>query len=101
MQKYICKECGEVFTDPCVKYESKVGLTTLHCPWCDSERVEFAGECQCCGTPIDPEEEYCIKCDDGLYKIMEKAVEEVMTLSNKDSEESKAILNEYISEVWG
>lgn len=97
---YFCRDCGEFFEDPKMKYDKDFEAVMAFCPWCDSYRVEEAGKCECCGKSCDPEEDYCKTCGDGLYKVMDEAVNKVMDLSDEDYVDSRIILANYIEEVW-
>ena len=79
---YICKDCGEVFEKAVVVREDPspqgVSLTAGEyeyetCPYCDSDNIDGAEECVCCGEYHDADEGIiCEECKDGIKEELEE-----------------------------
>ena len=76
---YRCGWCGRFFDEPTIVKDDPsadgVALasgcyTELHCPFCDSETVEEAGECVSCGEPVAYGQTLCEDCLDDLKSYM-------------------------------
>lgn len=91
---YFCDDCGEIIEYPDKVFEdpSPVGVSlasgyyvTYICPYCGSESVIDAGECEICKEPCDPNERFCPECSelaDGVVEIAKQYTERLF--KNKD-----------------
>lgn len=78
---YVCKDCGEVFEEPVVVYDdpSPQGVSLPRgayefrsCPYCDSDNIDEAEVCVCCGEYYNPEDGIvCKECSDGIKEELE------------------------------
>jgi hypothetical protein len=76
---YRCGWCGRFFDEPTIVKDdpSPVGVSLAsgyyaepHCPFCDSESVEEAGECVSCGEPVEIGQTLCENCREDLKSYM-------------------------------
>ena len=78
---YYCKDCGEVFEEPVVIRDDPSpagvdlpsGYYEYHtCPYCESDDIEEAEVCACCGEWFGGDGNLCEECLDGIEGELEK-----------------------------
>ena len=105
MSYFYCNNCEEIFPANLAQISLRsngYGSTPMWCcPNCRSTDLTDAGTCKVCGEAIEPNEEYCADCKEGLYKIWDEAVCKVIELC-KDSDgwtEARDKFVEYLDDV--
>lgn len=102
MKYWYCQDCGEIFADEDARVlwedygHGRIEHTA--CPVCRSLSVTEAGTCKICGKPT-ADEEYCEDCKTAVYKIWEKAVNEVLDLCDCDYTECESRFIEFLSDT--
>lgn len=79
---YHCRDCGKEGFLPVVYGDE--GYTTEHCPFCDSDRVEWGYECPLCGRFTT--DAYCGDCENNLRERFRE-----LLICNFTQEEIKAL----------
>lgn len=96
-----CEWCEGQFGVPAHRGFVKV------CPYCGEadivEITEDMEECKCCGRLVEKTDinDVCEECAVELYKIWERAVEEVMGLKEDwDFTDAEDFYKDYLKDIW-
>ena len=101
---YYCKGCERFVDEDALVGTGEYFKGREHgaCPYCYSEDLEEANECELCKTPIVPNELFCDDCKQALAEAWQRAVNYIYDeYSLNDYDKADCVFKAYIeSEVF-
>lgn len=88
---FYCYDCGEFFEEPATMYDGHAELDGPcweaygACPYCESDQIDTARACECCGEYTKPDEDICDIC----YAEVSFMVSAVRRLAKKRTDRYK------------